>query len=162
MHRQCSSACWLNLTVTFAITWQSLLLSCVVLCLPCREAEVIHARWAMLGVISLLLSDISGSPFPPKEVRYRLFTHLLAMCTPSWAQRCVFQPVVSHFPVSLSLLHRAPFQLPVTCVCCRPAFLRWRPGVLLCFCAWALLSRTAWLHCGTKRILRSEHIQVGT
>lgn len=34
----------------------------------CREAEVIHARWAMLGVISLLLSDLSGSPFPPKEV----------------------------------------------------------------------------------------------
>lgn len=33
-----------------------------------REAEVIHARWAMLGVISLLLSDLSGSPFPPKEV----------------------------------------------------------------------------------------------
>lgn len=33
-----------------------------------REAEVIHARWAMLGVISLLLSDVSGSPFPPKEV----------------------------------------------------------------------------------------------
>ena len=23
----------------------------------------------MLGVISLLLSDVSGSPFPPKEVR---------------------------------------------------------------------------------------------
>lgn len=37
--------------------------------LACREAEVIHARWAMLGVMSLLLSDVSGSPFPPKEVR---------------------------------------------------------------------------------------------
>lgn len=41
---------------------------CAVLSLSCREAEVIHARWAMLGVISLLLSDVSGSPFPPREV----------------------------------------------------------------------------------------------
>jgi hypothetical protein len=32
-----------------------------------REIEVIHARWAMLGVIALLLGDISGSPFPPKQ-----------------------------------------------------------------------------------------------
>lgn len=35
-----------------------------------REAEVVHARWAMLGVISLLLSDVSGSPFPPKEASF--------------------------------------------------------------------------------------------
>eukprot|EP00879_Flechtneria_rotunda_P000404 GHRR01000498.1.p1 GENE.GHRR01000498.1~~GHRR01000498.1.p1 ORF type:complete len:283 (+),score=59.09 GHRR01000498.1:120-968(+) len=33
-----------------------------------REVEVIHARWAMLGVIALLLGDLAGSPFPPKEV----------------------------------------------------------------------------------------------
>jgi hypothetical protein len=41
-----------------------------VLGVSCREAEVVHARWAMLGVISLLLSDVSGSPFPPKEVSW--------------------------------------------------------------------------------------------
>lgn len=35
----------------------------------CREIEVIHARWAMLGVISILLGDVvDGSPFPSQPV----------------------------------------------------------------------------------------------
>ncbi|KAF6263403.1 chlorophyll a/b-binding protein domain-containing protein [Scenedesmus sp. NREL 46B-D3] len=34
-----------------------------------REVEVIHARWAMLGVISILLGDaVDGSPFPPQPL----------------------------------------------------------------------------------------------
>lgn len=33
-----------------------------------REVEVIHARWAMLGVLALIFSDLAGQPFfPPKD-----------------------------------------------------------------------------------------------
>jgi hypothetical protein len=40
---------------------------CVFAC--CREIEVIHARWAMLGVISILLGDVvDGASFPPQPV----------------------------------------------------------------------------------------------
>uniref|UniRef100_A0A383VI24 Chlorophyll a-b binding protein, chloroplastic n=1 Tax=Tetradesmus obliquus TaxID=3088 RepID=A0A383VI24_TETOB len=36
-----------------------------------REIEVIHARWAMLGVISILLGDVvDGSPFPSQPLSF--------------------------------------------------------------------------------------------
>lgn len=47
---------------------------------------MIHARWAMLGVMSLLLSDISGSPFPPKEVSDLGWCAVL--CQSSWCGVC--------------------------------------------------------------------------